>query len=192
MDTYQTPGGKPSLIPSRAARVRRLLPQVAAVVIALGVLAAPVQATNWVVQVGGSRLAYNPQFLTIQPGDTVRFASLGGYHNVVADDGSFRCARGCDGDGMGGSGGATSQIWSATVAFGQAGRFGYFCEPHGAPGQGMYGAITVQGPAPPQVEVGVGGWFYGVLLGALLLATATLRLRGRALARGADQARKPM
>lgn len=158
----------------------------------LSLLAAPLQATTWIVQAGGSQLAYNPKFLTIQPGDSVRFASLGGYHNVVADDGSFRCARGCDGDGNGGNGSATSQIWTATVTFPNAGEFGYFCEPHGAPGEGMFGRITVQGPTPTLIPVGVGGWTYGAMLVGLLLLTSAWRLRGRALVRAADQARKPM
>jgi plastocyanin len=45
-----------------------------------------------------------PRELTIRVGDTVQFFSysenvLTGNHNVVADDGSFRCARGCDDKG---------------------------------------------------------------------------------------------
>ncbi|MDZ4811167.1 MAG: plastocyanin/azurin family copper-binding protein [Pseudomonadota bacterium] len=156
----------------------------------LTAMSAQLQAASWVVQVGGSgRLAFNPQTLTIQPGDTVRFANLGGYHNVMADDGSFRCARGCDNDGNGGNGSASTQIWSATVAFPDPGQFGYFCEPHGSPGEGMYGTIIVQGPALP---VGVQGWTYAALLAALLLITAAFRLRGSALARSIDQARKPI
>ncbi len=156
----------------------------------LTTMSAQVQAASWVVQVGGSgRLAFNPQTLTIQPGDTVRFANLGGFHNVMADDGSFRCARGCDNDGSGGNGSASTQIWSATVAFPNPGQFGYFCEPHGSPGEGMFGTIVVQGPAIP---VGVRGWTYAALLAALLLITAAFRLRGSALARSITQARKPM
>jgi plastocyanin len=150
------------------------------------------QAANWVVQVGGSQLAFNPQVLTIAPGDTVRFASLGGFHNVMADNGAFRCARGCDGDGNGGNGGASSQIWTATVAFPNPGQFGYFCEPHGSPGMGMFGTIIVQGPAPTVVPISVGGWVYGALLAGLLLATSALRLRASARMRAADQARNPI
>lgn len=155
----------------------------------LGVTASPLQAASWVVQAGGARLAFNPQVLTIQPGDTVRFASLGGYHNVMADDGSFRCARGCDGDGNGGNGSATTQIWSATVAFPNVGQFGYFCEPHGSPGEGMYGTVIVQGPAVP---VAAGGWWYGALLAGLIVVTSAIALRGRATARVTGQAIKPI
>jgi plastocyanin len=141
--------------------------------------AAQAYCANWVVQVGGAGLAFNPQLLTIQAGDTVRFANLGGFHNVMANDGSFRCARGCDNDGQGGNGSATSQIWSATVAFPNAGTFGYFCEPHGSPGQGMYGTIIVQGPAPNLIPVGVGGWRYSIGLVLLMLLTAVFALRRR-------------
>ena len=45
---------------------------------------------------------FHPDTLTINAGDSVTFIALDddlivtGPHNVVADDGSFRCARGCD------------------------------------------------------------------------------------------------
>ena len=47
---------------------------------------------------------FYPSRLAIQAGDTVTFYSYveefpTGAHNVVADDGSFRCAVGCDGEG---------------------------------------------------------------------------------------------
>lgn len=134
-------------------------------------------ATTWIVQLGGASLSYNPQFLTIAEGDSVRFANLGGFHNVVADDGSFRCARGCDGDGQGGNGNATAQIWTATVTFPKAGHYGYFCEPHGAPGQGMFGAITVLGPPPAPSAINLGGHFALAALGVLLMLTGLLRFR---------------
>lgn len=133
------------------------------------------QATTWIVQVGGAGQAYNPQFLTIEPGDNVRFANIGGFHNVVADNGAFRCARGCDGDGQNGNGNATAQLWTATVNFPTAGQFGFFCEPHGAPGQGMFGAITVLGPPPRQVAVGGVGPLLALTL--ILLWVAVTRLR---------------
>ena len=147
--------------------------------IVLGMTASQAHCANWVVQVGGAGLAFNPQVLNIQAGDTVRFANLGGFHNVMANDGSFRCARGCDNDGHGGNGNASTQIWTATVAFPNAGTFGYFCEPHGSPGQGMYGTIIVQGPALTVIPVGVGGRHYSMLLALLVLATSVLVLRRR-------------
>lgn len=142
--------------------------------LALLVAASTSHAANWIVQVGGSRLAYSPMELTIAPGDTVTFRNMGGVHNVTADDGSFRCAQGCD--GQGGNGAASGQIWTATVSFPRAGRFGYFCEPHGAPGSGMYGVVTVLGDPP--VPVPTGGIALALLLAGALLGAARL-WRGR-------------
>jgi plastocyanin len=128
-------------------------------------------ATTFIVNVGGSKLTFTPQTLTIQPGDTVTFVNKGGLHNVLADDGSFRCARGCDGF-PGGNGKASSTNWVANVTFPTPRKIGYFCEIHGAPGQGMFGTINVQAPQPPPpvVPAPLGGW----ALLAVLLVLATL------------------
>lgn len=136
-------------------------------------------AGTWFVQVGGTETVYAPQVLTISAGDTVVFRNLGGFHNVVADDGAFRCAQGCDGDGQGGSGDASFGIWRATVTFPTAGTFGYFCEPHGAPGEGMFGTVIVEAPPPP-IEVPLGARMLALLAAALLcsgLLLARLRVR---------------
>ena len=144
-------------------------------------IAGSAHAANFRVQVGGSAgLAFNPQTVTIQPGDTVTFANLGGFHNVFADNGAFRCARGCDGDGRGGNGTPSGTAWQATVAFPNTGRFGYFCEPHGAPGQGMFGTVIVQQQAPPPVPVPGAGWIASALLAAALVAAGALGMRRRA------------
>jgi len=134
-------------------------------------------ATQWFVQLGGASLAFSPQFLTIAPGDTVTFYNVGGYHNVVADDGSFRCAHGCDGDGSGGSGNATDSLWIATVAFPTPGTIGYFCEPHGSPGSGMFGTIMVQAPIISTTPAPAGGVALDVLLGVIFAALAAWSLR---------------
>src|SRR5512141_701930 len=143
-------------------------------------------AKQWYVQSGGSQVAFSPQFLTIQAGDTVTFLNLGGYHNAVADDGSFRCAHGCDGDGQGGSGNASDSLWFATVAFPTPGTVGYFCEPHGSPGSGMYGTIEVVAPPPPPKPVvpapSGSAELYALLAFAVTLA-ALLRLRRVAVGR---------
>lgn len=136
---------------------------------------ATAQARNWNVQVGGSRLEFVPRELTIAPGDTVTWSNLGGHHNVFADNGAFRCANGCD--RLGGNGAPSSQIWRATLSFPQAGRFGYFCEPHGQPGAGMYGTITVVGA--PITPVPADGLAFSALLGSVLLASAWVWLRAR-------------
>jgi plastocyanin len=59
---------------------------------------------------------FYPAQLTIRAGDTVEFYGyvdvlLTSAHNVVADDGSFRCALGCDGDGNGGNGTPIADIF---------------------------------------------------------------------------------
>lgn len=133
-------------------------------------------AAQWFVQLGGASVAFSPQFMTISAGDTVTFYNVGGYHNVVADDGSFRCAHGCDGDGTGGSGNATDSLWIVTIAFPAPGTVGYFCEPHGAPGSGMYGTIQVLAP-PPVVPAPSGDARLYLLLVVAIAAIALSRLR---------------
>lgn len=89
-------------------------------------------------------LSFSPRQLTIQAGDTVVFDNQGGSHNVTADDGSFRCAQGCDGDG--GNGNPSPAAWHASVTFDTPGTYGYHCQVH--QGMGMTGSIIVQGEAP--------------------------------------------
>lgn len=148
---------------------------------------APVAAGAAIVNVGGNSNGFAPQTLTINVGDSVTFVNKGGSHNVVADDGSFRCARGCDNDGMGGNGNAVSSNWVATVTFNTAGTVGYFCEIHGMPGQGMFGTINVQGvtpPPPPPVDPipALGANLLWLLIGAIVLIAlaALFALRRRA------------
>ncbi len=138
-------------------------------------------ADSFIVNVGGSTLSFSPQTITINAGDTVTFINKGGFHNVVADDGSFRCARGCDGDGKGGNGGASNSNWLVSVTFNNPGAIGYFCEVHGMPGAGMFGTVNVNGvvPPPPPSTDGVPGGspsLYLLLALALVLATVS-RLR---------------
>ena len=88
--------------------------------------------------------AFQPAELTIEAGDTVTWTNQGALpHNVVADDGSFRCAEGCD--GMGGDGNPSTAAWSFSLTFDDPGDIPYFCEVHGAAGGiGMAGTITVE------------------------------------------------
>ncbi|HSS07991.1 MAG TPA: plastocyanin/azurin family copper-binding protein, partial [Rhodanobacteraceae bacterium] len=100
------------------------------------------QAADHQVNVGGTSVRFDPQDITINVGDTVTWVSSSAQpHNVHANDNSFRCAAGCDGDGHGGDGGPRIGPWSATVAFPHAGTFGYQCDPHAA--YGMVGAVHV-------------------------------------------------
>ncbi len=131
----------------------------------LSLLATEAYAANFVVTVGGRigntlQLTYTPSQLTINVGDTVTFRNAGGIHNVIADDGSFRCALGCEANG--GNANLNDTAWEATVAFNTPGTFGYFCELHPS----MRGSITVQGtappPPPPPANLGpgyTGAWF---------------------------------
>ena len=149
------------------------------VCIALLLASVHAHSAQWFVLSGGASVAFAPQFLTIQAGDSVTFLNLGGYHNVVADDGSFRCAHGCDDDGAGGSGTPSSDLWFATVTFPSAGTVGYFCEPHGSPGEGMYGIIDVVAPpAPARVEPApASNALLQLVLAAAIGALALSRLR---------------
>jgi len=111
------------------------------------VAAAPASGVTFIVNVGGnSPPTFTPQTLTIHAGDTVLFRNKGGLHNVVADDGSFRCALSCA------NGTPSSQNWQSSITFDTPGVVGYFCEVHGAPGVGMFGTITVQAPTPVRLE----------------------------------------
>ena len=110
------------------------------------------QAATSLVNVGGAQQVFLPKSITIHVGDSVTFINKGGFHNAVADDGSFRCARGCDGDGKGGNGNASSSNWVAKVTFTQAGTFGYFCETHGDATSGMRGSIAVQPVTPVTLQ----------------------------------------
>jgi plastocyanin len=111
--------------------------------------AAPAEGAVVDVAVGGTGLVFTPAVVTIQAGDSVRFTNTGGFHDVKADDGSFRCSQGCDGEG--GDGAPSGNPWSFVRTFSQPGTFLYHCEEHGGPGGvGMSGRIVVQagGPAP--------------------------------------------
>jgi len=114
-------------------------------------LAAPLFAANHTVNVGPGP-SYSPATLTIAVGDTVKFTNRGGLHNVKANDNSFRCAHGCDGDGQGGNGAASTEIWHANVIFNTTGTIGYYCETHGTPTTGMRGTIIVQPTTPVELQ----------------------------------------
>ena len=162
-----------SVLPGQAVDGRNAI-VVSVLALWLLLFATTAQATNWNVQVGGSQLAFSPQTLTIEPGDTVTWINFGGRHNVTADDGSFRCANGCD--GMGGNGAPSSLIWRATLRFDTPGHYGYFCEPHGQPGAGMFGTVIVASNEPPIPVPLDGVGLYG-LLALTLVASACSQLR---------------
>jgi plastocyanin len=93
---------------------------------------------------------FQPDDLTIHVGDTVTFHNTGGAlgpHNVHADDDSFRCSYGCDGDGHNGNGNP-HLFWDVTLAFDHVATIPYHCDPHQA--MGMRGVIrVVEGSGTP-------------------------------------------
>ncbi|RIK33175.1 MAG: hypothetical protein DCC55_35475 [Chloroflexi bacterium] len=100
----------------------------------------PVTAT---VEVRDNFFAPDP--ITISVGDTVTWVRVEGFHNVRADDGSFRLGENPAGD--------PGSTWS-TVShiFTQPGTFRYHCEAHGGPGgNGMAGTVIVLAPDPTPV-----------------------------------------
>ena len=107
-------------------------------------------------------LKFSPANVTIDVGDTVTFTNLGGIsipHNVHADDNSFRCANGCDGQ-QGGDGTPAANQWTATVTFANAGVVNYHCDIHQS--MGMVGSITVNAVAAAgqNISGGISGnWF---------------------------------
>ena len=129
-------------------------------------LAGAVHAANVNVTVGGQTGGYyggqavfrfNPSVITINVGDTVTFMNDGGFHNVVADDGSFRCARGCD--GQGGNGAPSDDNWTAQVRFDHAGTFGFHCANHES--FGMAGTVTVRAATvAPTIAGNLSGAWY--------------------------------
>ena len=176
-----------------AARSRQTRVTLRALLLTALLSSAAAHAATVLVIVGGNGLAFSPQTIDIDAGDTVTFLNFGGLHNVVADDGSFRCAHGCDNDGHGGSGAPSSQPWQVSVAFPDAGTVGYFCETHGAPGTGMFGTINVLGPQPPPAldpeAIPLGGRGPWALLAAALVACAAPVLRRARRARNPDTRR---
>ena len=109
-------------------------------------------------------ICFYPSPLVIQAGDTVKFFvyysnSFHGDHNVVADDGSFRCARGCDGEGGNGS---PSSEWSFTRIFDRPGRFAYHDEVAKAKG-----VLVIQDAGAPAPIVTAYEYVYGLPEGRL-------------------------
>jgi plastocyanin len=102
---------------------------------------------------------FSPLTLPIAVGDSVTFSVYADFvispHNVVADDGSFRCALGCDGQGGDGTPRDYRSQWQFTLTFDKPGIVSYHDEASKA-----YGAIIVQ--ASPAFAIGpgmTGSWY---------------------------------
>lgn len=90
--------------------------------------------TTHIVEVSNN--VFTPANITIEVGDTVRWNNVQGFHNVNADDGSFR------------SGNVAPAPWTYEYVFKSPGNNPYYCEAHGgAGGVGMSGTVTVQEPS---------------------------------------------
>jgi plastocyanin len=137
----------------RAHRERRLIP-----LLLLFVTTHALAATHF-VSIGDDFPGFYPSSLTITVGDSVSFESYidvvtTGYHNVVADDGSFRCASGCDGEG---GDGTPAQGWTFTRTFNTPGIVNYHDE-----GSHASGVIIVQPLDSPAFAIGpgmTGAWY---------------------------------
>jgi len=90
---------------------------------------------------------FNPQMLTIDAGDTVRWVnSAGGFsHNVVSEDGSWTPS-------------ILANEFIFEVVFPDEGEFGYFCTPHR--NSGMTGTITVEASAAFTINAGLNDAWY--------------------------------
>jgi plastocyanin len=106
-------------------------------------------------------ICFVPSPVTINVGDIVTFyiygdaGDLGAPHNVVADDGSFRCARGCDGEGGDGTPAPYPTQWKFTRTFNTPGVVSYHDE-----GSTATGIIIVQGGSPFAIGPGMTGAWY--------------------------------
>jgi plastocyanin len=105
--------------------------------------AATANAETFTVAVGDDCPAnedcFFPASLTIHAGDSVSFfiyceMICRGPHNVVADDGSFRCAKGCDGEGGDGTPITHAANWRFTRTFAHPGVVSYHDEASGIRG----------------------------------------------------------
>jgi plastocyanin len=121
----------------------------------------PASATNFNVVVGpDGDFRFDPPHVTINVGDSVTWQSAGGggahTHNVVANNGSFRCAAGCDGEG--GSGTPSGAPWSFTRTFNTPGTVDYNCELHKS--LGMTGSVIVNAASTFAIGPGITGLWY--------------------------------
>lgn len=113
----------------------RLIPGIGVLFLA----ASSLGATTFTID-AKSNLTFSPAVLNIEVGDTVTWRNTGGFHNVAADNGSFR------------NGDASSSAWTFSQTFNSPGTVRYFCEIHGGTGgSGMSGLIPGQRGGQPWI-----------------------------------------
>ena len=105
-------------------------------------------ATIHDVQIVGN--TFSPQNIQIEAGDIVRWTNNGGFHNIEANDGSFKCSDSCEVTTGDGNGSASSTWTTVEVTFNSVGVFNYLCETHVA--AGMIGNVTVNIPTSSTVH----------------------------------------
>jgi plastocyanin len=81
---------------------------------------------------------FTPANLTIEAGDTVLWDNVSGIHNVNGAAASYPSNPEEFGNDL------ASAPWTYSFTFTTPGTYGYHCDAHGAPGVGMFGAITVE------------------------------------------------
>ena len=100
-----------------------------------------------------SNFKFTPNDIVINAGDTVHFVNSSGFHNVIADDGSYT------------SGGPRDAPWTFDHTYNGTGEFRVYCAVHSSPGQNintaMNARITVMPAAPAfSINQGISGaWF---------------------------------
>lgn len=93
-------------------------------------LVPPVKAPSTASVTANLNNTYTPATVTISKGGTVTWTNMGGFHDVVFDDGSFREPFE-----------PLPIPWTVTRSFPVKGTFGYHCSVHGA--SGMTGVVRV-------------------------------------------------
>lgn len=93
--------------------------------------------------------SFSPASVTINVGDTVIWRRIEGFHNVRADDDSFR---------LGEPDGSPSSSWTeVSHTFTEIGTVPYYCEVHGSPGGiNMAGEVIVQAAPPTTTPTSTG------------------------------------
>jgi plastocyanin len=107
-------------------------------------------ATAQVINVSVNNNFFSPEDIVIQPGDSVRWRNLSGFHNVVS---CVPDQMGCDGqqaDESFFSGPVLGPPWLFIYTFEEPGFNPYICIPH-APF--MRGTVTIEAPPPPPLPV---------------------------------------
>lgn len=95
-----------------------------------------------------SGVAFAPQTLTIEEGDTVVWDNQAGFHNVNGSTASY--ASNPVGFFSGDPAGAP---FTFEFTFDTPGDYGYHCDIHGSPGVGMFGTITVNASTSVENEL---------------------------------------